>query len=80
MRYDIDQLARRFEVGFETICHRLSTLQRPNARGVPFIFVRTDSAGNISKRQSATAFHVSRVGGNCPLWWFTMRFRGPVSS
>jgi XRE family transcriptional regulator, fatty acid utilization regulator len=68
MRYDIDQLARRFEVGFETICHRLSTLQRPSARGVPFIFVRTDSAGNISKRQSATAFHFSRVGGNCPLW------------
>ncbi|MDT0440772.1 ImmA/IrrE family metallo-endopeptidase, partial [Streptomyces doudnae] len=26
LRYDIDQLARRFEVGFETICHRLSTL------------------------------------------------------
>lgn len=68
VRYDIDQLARRFEVGFETICHRLSTLQRPSARGVPFIFVRTDSAGNISKRQSATAFHFSRVGGNCPLW------------
>lgn len=68
VRYDIDQLTRRFELGFETICHRLSTLQRPNARGVPFIFVRTDSAGNISKRQSATAFHFSRVGGNCPLW------------
>ncbi|WP_142282047.1 short-chain fatty acyl-CoA regulator family protein [Mycobacterium sp. IEC1808] len=68
VRYDIDQLARQFEVGFETICHRLSTLQRPSARGVPFIFVRTDSAGNISKRQSATAFHFSRVGGNCPLW------------
>jgi XRE family transcriptional regulator, fatty acid utilization regulator len=67
-RYDIDHLARQFEVGFETICHRLSTLQRPSARGVPFIFVRTDSAGNISKRQSATAFHFSRVGGNCPLW------------
>ncbi|MCV7443566.1 Cro/Cl family transcriptional regulator [Mycobacterium paraense] len=68
VRYDVDQLARRFEVGFETICHRLSTLQRSGARGVPFIFVRTDSAGNISKRQSATAFHFSRVGGNCPLW------------
>lgn len=68
LRYDIDRLARRFEVGFETICHRLSTLQRPDARGVPFIFVRTDAAGNISKRQSATAFHFSRVGGNCPLW------------
>jgi XRE family transcriptional regulator, fatty acid utilization regulator len=77
VRYDIDQLTRRFEVGFETICHRLSTLQRPNARGVPFIFVRTDSAGNISKRQSATAFHFSRVGGNCPLWVVHHAFSRP---
>lgn len=77
VRYDIDQLARRFEVGFETICHRLSTLQRPNARGVPFIFVRADSAGNISKRQSATAFHFSRVGGNCPLWVVHRAFSRP---
>jgi XRE family transcriptional regulator, fatty acid utilization regulator len=76
-RYDIDHLARRFEVGFETICHRLSTLQRANARGVPFIFVRTDSAGNISKRQSATAFHFSRVGGNCPLWVVHHAFSRP---
>jgi XRE family transcriptional regulator, fatty acid utilization regulator len=68
LRYDIDLLGRRFEVGFETVCHRLSTLQRPQLRGVPFIFVRTDKAGNISKRQSATAFHFSRVGGSCPLW------------
>ncbi|GAA1444288.1 short-chain fatty acyl-CoA regulator family protein [Mycobacterium cookii] len=68
LQYDIDLLARRFEVGFETVCHRLSTLQRPQLRGVPFIFVRTDKAGNISKRQSATAFHFSRVGGSCPLW------------
>jgi XRE family transcriptional regulator, fatty acid utilization regulator len=77
MRYDIDQLARRFEVGFETICHRLSTLQRPDARGVPFIFVRTDAAGNISKRQSATAFHFSRVGGSCPLWVVHHAFARP---
>ncbi|MGH3561657.1 MAG: short-chain fatty acyl-CoA regulator family protein [Mycobacterium sp.] len=68
LRYDIDLLGRRFEVGFETVCHRLSTLQRPGERGVPFIFVRTDKAGNISKRQSATGFHFSRVGGSCPLW------------
>ncbi len=66
--YDIENLARRFGVGFETICHRLSTLQRPEARGVPFFFVRVDRAGNISKRQSATDFHFSRVGGACPLW------------
>ncbi|RMI35521.1 XRE family transcriptional regulator [Nocardia stercoris] len=68
LHYDIDLLSLRFEVGFETVCHRLSTLQRQGQRGVPFFFVRTDRAGNISKRQSATAFHFSRVGGSCPLW------------
>lgn len=67
-RYDIEALAMQFGVGFETICHRLSTLQRPGAAGVPFIFVRADRAGNISKRQSATDFHFSRLGGSCPLW------------
>ena len=67
-RYDIELLGHRFGVGFETICHRLSTLQRHNARGVPFFFIRVDRAGNISKRQSATDFHFSRVGGTCPLW------------
>lgn len=66
--YDIEKLGRRYGVGFETVCHRLSTLQRPGARGVPFFFVRVDRAGNISKRQSATDFHFSRVGGSCPLW------------
>ena len=66
--YDIDRLSLRYGVGFETICHRLSTLQRPEAAGVPFFFVRADRAGNISKRQSATNFHFSRVGGSCPLW------------
>ena len=68
LRYDIDLLGQRFGVGFETVCHRLSTLQRLDAPGVPFFFVRVDRAGNISKRQSATHFHFSRTGGTCPLW------------
>lgn len=68
LRYDIELLGRSFGVGFETAAHRLSTLQRPEARGIPFFFVRVDRAGNISKRQSATDFHFSRIGGTCPLW------------
>ncbi len=79
LRYDIELLAAKFEVGFETVCHRLSTLQRPGSRGVPFFFVRTDRAGNISKRQSATAFHFSRVGGSCPLWVVHEAFATPGS-
>ncbi len=77
LRYDIERLQHRFGVGFETICHRLSTLQRASARGVPFFFVRVDRAGNISKRQSATAFHFSRVGGTCPLWNVYEAFEKP---
>ncbi|WP_026437201.1 short-chain fatty acyl-CoA regulator family protein [Acidovorax sp. JHL-9] len=68
LRYDIELLGQKFGVGFETVCHRLSTLQRAEAPGIPFFFVRVDRAGNISKRQSATNFHFSRTGGTCPLW------------
>ncbi|MGY5795453.1 short-chain fatty acyl-CoA regulator family protein len=53
----------RFGVGLETVCHPLSTLQRPTALRVPFFFVCVDRAGNISKRQSATNFDFSRIGG-----------------
>jgi XRE family transcriptional regulator, fatty acid utilization regulator len=67
-RYDIERIADQFGVGFEAVCHRLSTLQRPRLRGVPFSFVRVDRAGNMSKRVSATGFHFSRGGGTCPLW------------
>lgn len=75
--YDIDLLARRFGVGFETVCHRLSTLQKPEARGVPSFFIRTDRAGNISKRQSASDFHFSRISGTCPLWTIYEAFARP---
>ena len=67
-RYDIERLSAFYSVSYETICHRLSTLQRPKLRGVPFMFVRVDRAGNMSKRQSATGFHFSTSGGTCPLW------------
>ena len=76
-RYDIERLCDHFGIGFETVCHRLSTLQRPKARGVPFSFVRVDRAGNMSKRQSAAGFHFSRVGGACPLWNIYEAFTAP---
>jgi predicted transcriptional regulator len=76
-RYDIELLQQQFQVSMETVCHRLSTMQRPNARGVPFYFVRLDQAGNISKRQSATSFHFARHGGACPLWHVHEAFAQP---
>ncbi|MGW1495839.1 short-chain fatty acyl-CoA regulator family protein [Streptomyces sp. NPDC002402] len=77
LRYDIERLTDRFGLGYETVCHRLSTLQRPRLRGVPFSFVRVDRAGNMSKRQSATGFHFSRAGGTCPLWNVYEAFAAP---
>jgi predicted transcriptional regulator len=68
LRHDIDPLARAFGVSFEQACHRLSTLQRPGARGIPFFFCRVDMAGNITKRHSATRLQFARFGGACPLW------------
>jgi len=76
-RYDIERLSAFYRVSYETIAHRLSTLQRPSMRGVPFSFVRVDRAGNMSKRQSATGFHFSSSGGTCPLWNVYESFGNP---
>jgi predicted transcriptional regulator/transcriptional regulator with XRE-family HTH domain len=67
-RYDIDVLGRRFRVGFEQVCHRLTTLRRPGAEGVPFHMIRLDVAGNISKRFSASGIRFARFSGVCPRW------------
>lgn len=68
MRHDIDRMRQSFSVSFEQACHRLSTLQRPGQRGLPFFFCRVDMAGNITKRHSATRLQFARFGGACPLW------------
>ena len=75
--YDIERLSAFYQMSYETVCHRLSTLQRPSMRGVPFSFVRVDKAGNMSKRQSATGFHFSSSGGTCPLWNVYETFSNP---
>ncbi len=68
VRHDIDRLRQHFGASFEQTCHRLSTLQRPGAQGIPFFFCRVDMAGNITKRHSATRLEFARFGGACPLW------------
>ncbi|WBV43457.1 short-chain fatty acyl-CoA regulator family protein [Pseudoroseomonas cervicalis] len=68
LRHDLDLLAARFGVSFEQVAHRLSTLQREGARGVPFFFLRVDPAGNVDKRFSAAGFPFARFGGSCPRW------------
>lgn len=76
-RHDLEQLATRFGASIEQVCHRLSTLQRPGAKGVPFFFVRVDQAGTITKRHSATRLQFARFGGACPLWNVHRAFEQP---
>lgn len=75
--YDVELLSQRFGSSYEQTAHRLTTLQRPEARGVPFFFVRVDRAGNVSKRFSAGKFHFSKFGGTCPLWNIHSCFETP---
>ena len=76
-RHDLEILANRFGASVEQVCHRLSTLQRPGAKGIPFFFVRVDQAGTITKRHSATRLQFARFGGACPLWNVHRAFETP---
>ena len=67
-RHDVEWLGGRFGASLEQVAHRLSTMQRPGAKGIPFFFVRVDQAGTITKRHSATRLQFARFGGACPLW------------
>jgi XRE family transcriptional regulator, fatty acid utilization regulator len=76
-RHDLERLSIRFGASIEQVAHRLSTMQRPGARGVPFFFVRVDQAGTITKRHSATRLQFARFGGACPLWNVHRAFETP---
>ena len=76
-RHDLELLSLRFGASIEQIAHRLSTLQRPGAKGIPFFFVRVDQAGTITKRHSATRLQFARFGGACPLWNVHRAFETP---
>ncbi len=76
-RHDLERMANLFGASIEQVAHRLSTLQRPGAKGVPFFFVRVDQAGTITKRHSATRLQFARFGGACPLWNVHRAFETP---
>lgn len=67
--YDMPVLMRRFGVGFESLAHRLTTLQRIGQRGLPFFMARIDRAGQFSKRYSgASGATLLDSEASCPLW------------
>jgi XRE family transcriptional regulator, fatty acid utilization regulator len=76
--YDLALLQRRFGAGFEHVAHRLTTLQRVGARGLPFFMIRIDRAGQASKRYTgASASPLVETDGRCPLWDIHRAFGQP---
>ena len=78
-RYDIDLLRRRHGTSVEQVCHRLVTLRRPGAEGIPFAFIRSDPAGFVTKRLPLPNLPLPRYGGACPLWAVYQAFQTPES-
>lgn len=76
-RYDIERVARLFKTSFEQVCQRMTSLQRPGRAGIPLHLVRTDIAGNISKRFSMSGIHIPRHSGACPRWNIYAAFLHP---
>ena len=76
-RYAIDRLCAQFAANVEQVAHRLSTLSRSGAKGVPFFMLRVDPAGNISKRYAGESFPFSHFGGTCPRWHLHAAFQTP---
>lgn len=76
--YDIAILQRRFGAGFEQVAHRLTTMQRVGARGLPFFMLRIDRAGQSSKRYAgASGSPLLETDRRCPLWHVHHAFDDP---
>ncbi|MGV3621610.1 MAG: helix-turn-helix domain-containing protein [Archangium sp.] len=75
-RYDIELLSSIFGTTYETVAHRVCNLADPKRKGLPFHFIRTDIAGNISKKYSGTGFKFTSTG-NCGKWAVHLAFLNP---
>lgn len=76
-RYDLEALCNRYSASIEQVCHRLTTMNRPSDKGIPFFFLRVDEAGYVSKRLSAGGIEFARHGGACGRWIPHQAFRTP---
>lgn len=76
-RYDLDLLSHRFGASIEQVAHRLTTLDRQGARGVPLFLLKLDAAGNVAKRFAEAGMPFARFGGGCPRWRVHRALRRP---
>ena len=77
LKYDLELLQNTFATSFEQVAHRVTCLQDPKLLGIPFHMLRTDIAGNISKRFSLSGIEIPRYGGACPRWNVYSAFTRP---
>jgi len=77
LKYDLELLQNTFATSFEQVAHRVTCLQDPELPGIPFHMLRTDIAGNISKRFSLSGIEIPRYGGACPRWNVYSAFTRP---
>jgi len=79
LRHDLERLQGRFGVGYERVCRRLTALQRPGAKGVPFYLLAVDMAGNVLRRVDASGLRIPRFGSVCALWNVHRAFATPAT-
>jgi len=75
--YDVEYLAQYFNASFEQIAHRLVTLRKPDAQGIPFGFLRADPSGFLTKQFPLPGLLMPNAGHACPLWNIYLSLRNP---
>jgi XRE family transcriptional regulator, fatty acid utilization regulator len=75
--YNLDHLARHFQVTPLMAARRLTTLRRPGTRGVPFHLWVIDIAGNVRERIPGSGMPLPRFGSSCPRWKVHQAFTSP---
>ena len=76
-QYDIAALRQAFTASFEQVAHRMVTLRKPDAAGIPFGFLRSDPAGRLTKHFPLPGLAMPGAGHACPLWAIYAAFRTP---
>ena len=66
MKYDVEAIAKRFDVSFGEVAYRMTTLSRVDLEGIPFFLQEVDQAGNKVRRLGLRGYPKNSFGGQCP--------------
>ncbi len=77
LHYDVEALRQVYGASFEQVAHRLVTLRKPGAEGLPFGFLRSDPAGRLTKHFPLPGLPLPSSGHACPRWVIYGAFGAP---